>query len=138
MKLGDPYRLSCGHDGRIVWISKDKDFFAVKARVGAGSCCNRKIQNGRWKPTVFLIKASDENPQPHTDTSHLTTLVSRFLRTLENVKSWNQLDSLKGEAKLRHHVCNIIEYTFHFHRQQVTEQEVEKLMQLLEEGGTRK
>ena len=127
----------CGHDGRIVWISKDKDSFAVKARVGAGSCCNRKIQNGRWKPTVFLIKTSEENPQPHSDTSHLTTLVIRFLRTLENVKSWNQLDCLKGEAKLRHHLCNIIEYTFHFHRQQVTEQEVEKLMQLLEEGGTK-
>lgn len=56
---------------------------------------NRKIQNGRWKPTVFLIKTSDKKPQTHTDTSHLTTLVSRFLRTLENVKSWNQLDSLK-------------------------------------------
>ena len=135
MRLGDPYRLSCGHYGRIVWISKDKDFFAVKARVGAGSCCNRKIQNGRWKQTVFLIKTCNKNPQPHNNTSHLTTLVSRFLRTLQNMKPWNQLDSLKGEAKLRHHVCNIIEYTFHFHKQQVAEQEVEKLMQLLEEGG---
>jgi len=65
-------------------------------------------------------------------TSHLTTLVNRFLRTLENVKSWNQLDSLKGEARLRHHLSNIIEYTFHFHRQQITEQEVEKLIYLLE------
>ena len=136
MRLGDPYRLSCGHYGRIVWISKDKETFAVKARVGAGSCCNRKIQNGRWKPTVFLIKTCNKNPQPHNNTSHLTTLVSRFLRTLQNMKPWNQLDSLKGEAKLRHHVCNIIEYTFHFHKQQVAEQEVEKLMQLLEEGGT--
>lgn len=68
-------------------------------------------------------------------TSHLTTLVSRFLRTLENVKSLNQLDSLKGEAELKHHVCNIMEYTFYFHRQQVTEREVENLIQLLEEGG---
>ena len=65
-------------------------------------------------------------------TSHLTTLVSRFLKTLENVKSWNQLDSLKGEAELKRHVCNIMEYTFYFHKQQVTEQEVEKLIQLLE------
>ena len=68
-------------------------------------------------------------------TSHLTTLVSRFLRTLENVKSWNQLDSLKGEAELRHHLSNIIEYTFYFHKQKITEQEVEKLVHLLEKGG---
>ena len=136
MKLGDPYKLSCGHVGKIVWISKDGETFAVRARTGAGSCCNRKSRNGTWNPTVFLIKTSDKNSQTHANTSHLTTLVSRFLRTLENVKSWNQLDSLKGEAKLKHHVCNIIEYTFHFHKQQITEQEVEKLIHLLEKEGT--
>ena len=70
-------------------------------------------------------------------TSHLTTIVSRFLRTLQNMKSWNQLESLKGEAELRHHLCNIIEYTFYFHKQQVTEQEVEKLIHLLENGTIR-
>ena len=69
-------------------------------------------------------------------TSHLTTLVSRFLRTLENVKSWNHLDGLKGEAELKHHLCNVIEYTFYFHKQQITEHEVEKLVYLLEKGGT--
>jgi len=69
-------------------------------------------------------------------TSHLTTLVSRFLTTLENMKSWNQLDSLKGETELKHHVCSIIEYTFYFHKQKITEREVEKLIHLLEKGGT--
>jgi len=68
-------------------------------------------------------------------TSHLTTLVSRFLRALENVKSWNQLNSLKGEAELKRHLCNIIEYTFYFHKQQITEQEVARLVYLLENGG---
>ena len=68
-------------------------------------------------------------------TSHLTTLVARFLRALENVKSWNQLDSLTGEAELKRHLCNIIEYTFYFHKQQITEQEVEQLVDLLENGG---
>ena len=68
-------------------------------------------------------------------TSHLTTLVTRFLRALENVKRWNQLDSLTGEAELQRHLCNIIEYTFYFHRQQITEQEVEQLVDLLENGG---
>ncbi|MFQ5836566.1 MAG: hypothetical protein ACE5HG_01810 [Candidatus Bathyarchaeia archaeon] len=136
MKLGDPYTLSCGHKGKIVWISKDEENFAVKARTGAGSCCNRKSQNGTWNPTVFLIKKSDKNPHTYANTSHLTTLVSRFLKTLQNMKFWNQLDTLKGEAKLRHHLSNIMEYTFYFHKQQITEQEVEKLIHLLEKKGT--
>lgn len=68
-------------------------------------------------------------------TSHLTTLVTRFLKALENVKRWNQLDSLRGEAELKRHLCNIIEYTYYFHRQQITEQEVAQLVDLLERGG---
>lgn len=68
-------------------------------------------------------------------TSHLATLVDRFLRTLENMKLWNQLASVKGEAQLRHHLSNIIEYTFYIHRQQVTEGEVEELVQLLHGRG---
>ena len=68
-------------------------------------------------------------------TSHLTMFVTRFLRALENMKSWNQLDSLKGAAELKRDLCNIIEYTFYFHKQQITEQEVEQLVYLLESGG---
>lgn len=131
-KLGNPYRLSCRHMGKIVWISKNQEVLAVKSCTRASSCCNKKRRDGTWNPTVFLIKTSDKNSQTQTHTSHLTTLVSRFLKTLEYVKSWNQLDTLKGEAELKRHVCNIIEYTFYFHKQQVTEHEVEKLIQLLE------
>lgn len=64
--------------------------------------------------------------------SHLTTLVDRFLSTLDNVKTWNHLRNLVGEAELRRHLSNIIEYTFYFHKDQVSEQEVENLMRLLE------
>lgn len=67
-------------------------------------------------------------------TSHLTTLVHRFLQILQSIRTWNQLDSLKGEAEVRHQLSNIIEYTFYFHKQQITEQEVEQLIQLLEKG----
>ena len=67
-------------------------------------------------------------------TSHLTTLVNRFLITLDNIKRWNQLDNLVGEARLRHHLSNIIEYTFYFRQKLVTEQEVETLVKILEEG----
>jgi hypothetical protein len=51
------------------------------------------------------------------------------------VKSWNQLDSLKGEAELKRHLCDIMEYTFYFHKQKITEYEVEQLVHLLEKGG---
>ena len=67
--------------------------------------------------------------------SHLTTLATRFLTTLEDVKSWNHLDSLKGEAELKRHLSNIIEYTFYLHKQKITEHEVEQLVHLLEKGG---
>jgi hypothetical protein len=72
-----------------------------------------------------------------TETSHLTTLVNRFLTTLENVKHWNQLNNIVGKARLRHHLSNIIEYTFYYHKKLVTEQEVETPVQFLEEGGNR-
>lgn len=51
------------------------------------------------------------------------------------MKAWNQLDRLRGEVELQHHLGNIIEYTFHYHKQQITEQEVEQLIDLLENGG---
>jgi len=73
-----------------------------------------------------------------TQSSHLTTLVNRFLTTLENTKHWNQLDNLIGETRLKHHLSNIIEYTFYLRQKQVTEQEVETLVQILEEGGNPK
>jgi hypothetical protein len=76
-----------------------------------------------------------QSAEHQATTSHLTTLVHRFLETLENVKAWNQLQHMKGEAELRHHVSNIIECTFYFHKQHITEHEVEKLTQILEKRG---
>lgn len=70
-----------------------------------------------------------------TRTSHLTTLVNRFFTTLENTKRWNQLDNLVGEARLKHNLSNIIEYTFYYHQKLITEQEGETLIQMLEKGG---
>jgi hypothetical protein len=78
-----------------------------------------------------------EKDQMNTQISHLTTLVNRFLTALENIKQWNQLDNLVGEARLKHNLSNIIEYTFYYHKKWVTPQEVETLVQILEEGGNR-
>lgn len=68
--------------------------------------------------------------------SHLTTLVNRFLRAISQIKSWNMLDDLKGEIELRQHVSNIIEFTFFVHLNEITEKEVENLVQILENGGS--
>jgi hypothetical protein len=133
VSLGDHCTLSCGHEGRIVWISRDGDTFAVKARTGAHSCCNRKTHNGLWNPTIYLTKTK----RSQIVSSHLTTLVERFLRTLENVKDWNHLDNLVGEARLIQYLSNIIEYTFYYHKKWITPQEVETLVQILEKGGNK-
>jgi hypothetical protein len=132
-QLRESYNLPCGHEGRIVWISSDGDTFAVKARTGAHSCCNRKTHNGLWNPTIYLTKTN----RSQIVSSHLTTLVERFLRTLDNMKDWNQLDNLVGESRLKHNISNIIEYTFHYRQKLITAQEVETLVQILEEGGNR-
>jgi hypothetical protein len=132
-QLGEPYNLPCGHEGRIVWISRDGDTFAVKARTGAHSCCNRKTHNGLWNPTIYLTKTK----RSQIVSSHLTTLLERFLRTLDNMKDWNHLNNLVGEARLKHNLSNIIEYTFYYHKKKVTTQEVETLVQILEKGGNK-
>jgi hypothetical protein len=67
-------------------------------------------------------------------TSHLTTLVNRFLAALDNVKARHQLNHLAGEPALRRHLANIIEYTFYVHKPQITEHEVETLTHRLERG----
>jgi hypothetical protein len=136
MKVGDPYRLPCKHLGKIVWISKNGETVAVKAREGAGSCCNRKAPDGTWHPTVFLIKLRNEDPPAQANASHLTTLVHRFLATLQTMKSWNQLDRLHGAPQLKRHLANIIEYTFHIHNQHITHHGVERLIALLEHRRT--
>jgi len=93
-------------------------------------------------PHRILAKKQEPKPAKLEDscvqTSHLTTLVSRFLTTLNDIKRWNQIDNLVGDVRLRHQLSNIIEYTFYYHQKLVTEQEVETLVQILEEGGNRK
>jgi hypothetical protein len=78
-------------------------------------------------PEVLLNKKIDK-------ASHLATLTNRFLTTLNNIKKWNQLDHLVGEDRLKHHVSNIIEYTFYFRQKLITEQEIETLVKFLQEG----
>jgi hypothetical protein len=53
------------------------------------------------------------------------------------MKDWNHIDNLAGENKLKHYLSNIIEYTSYYHKNRVTPQEVETLVQILEKGGNK-
>jgi hypothetical protein len=50
MKIGDRVPLSCGHQGRVIWISEDGKTIAVK---GSHSSC-RTCYKAKGNPTVHL------------------------------------------------------------------------------------
>jgi hypothetical protein len=75
--------------------------------------------------------------------SHLTTLVERFLKALENSKRFHGLNHLEGEWELRHHLANVIEYLYYWHidptypRQNcytkiISDAEIQRLVKILE------
>jgi preprotein translocase subunit YajC len=51
MKVGDRIPLSCGHQGRVVWISDDGVTIAVKGSHSSCRTCYKAIGN----PTVHLM-----------------------------------------------------------------------------------
>ena len=58
LKLGDKFKLKCGHEGRVVWVNEDRNVIGV---VGA-----RKICKVCWKrtatnrtPNVYLISMDE-------------------------------------------------------------------------------
>jgi hypothetical protein len=54
MKLGDRVPLSCGHMGRVVWISEDAARMAVRGSSRSCSVCG-KGSKGRRTQTVYLM-----------------------------------------------------------------------------------
>jgi hypothetical protein len=54
MQVGDRYQLSCGHEGRIVFISEDEKRFWVQGKRRGCATCG-KGRSGEWTPTVYLI-----------------------------------------------------------------------------------
>jgi len=75
--------------------------------------------------------------------SHLTILVERFLKALENSKQFHGLNHLEGEWELKHHLANIIEYLYYWHIdptyphrdrhiKELSDAEVQRLIKILE------
>ena len=59
LKVGDGYRLDCGHEGRVVWISEDRKTIGV---TGVNESCRScgKTTSSNWTPTVYFIRFNDE------------------------------------------------------------------------------
>jgi len=55
LRVGDRYRLNCGHEGRIVWVSEDRKTIGVVGVNGSCRSCGKKSSGG-WTPTVHLMQ----------------------------------------------------------------------------------
>jgi len=75
--------------------------------------------------------------------SHLTILVERFLKALENSKRFHGLNHLEGEWELRHHLANVIEYLYYWcidpvyphkdrYAKEISDAEIQRLIKVLE------
>ena len=62
MKVGDRYRLACGHEGRVVWISPTMDRFAVKGVKRSCRTCGKRT-SGEWSPSVYLLSGDERAAQ---------------------------------------------------------------------------
>ena len=57
LNVGDEYQLSCGHQGKVIWISTDQQSFAVQGKRHSCINCGKKT-SGTWTPTVYTFQAS--------------------------------------------------------------------------------
>lgn len=64
-KVGDRYRLACGHEGRVVWISPKGDTFAVKGAKRTCHFCGKRT-SGDWSPSVYLLSGDERADQRQT------------------------------------------------------------------------
>jgi len=53
VKVGDAYRLPCGHEGKITWIKEDT--IAVEGPTRGNFCVQCNPRSSRSHPTIFLI-----------------------------------------------------------------------------------
>ncbi|UCH01683.1 MAG: hypothetical protein JSV20_07510 [Candidatus Bathyarchaeota archaeon] len=63
VKKGDRFELTCGHQGRVIWVSNEGTSFGVRGvRRGCRVC--GKGTKGSWTPTVYL-HTNGEAPITH-------------------------------------------------------------------------
>jgi hypothetical protein len=54
MQKGEHFKLECGHEGRIIWVSSNKTVFGVRGSNRSCQSCGKKTSGG-WVPTIYLI-----------------------------------------------------------------------------------
>lgn len=65
MKKGDRFRLKCGHEGKVVWVSSDGKSFGVQGVRRGCSICG-KGSSSAWTPTVYLFFVDERNSELKT------------------------------------------------------------------------
>lgn len=55
VKVGDMYRLSCGHEGRVVYSNEDGSAFWVRGKRRGCATCG-KGRSSQWTPTTYLMR----------------------------------------------------------------------------------
>lgn len=58
MKKGDFFKLECGHEGRIIWISLDQKAFGVRGSNRSCRICGKKTVGG-WVPTIYMFSVDE-------------------------------------------------------------------------------
>jgi hypothetical protein len=54
MKVGDRYRLSCGHEGRVIHVTDGAPSFCVQGMQRGCTTCG-KGRSTEWTPTTYVI-----------------------------------------------------------------------------------
>lgn len=54
VKVGDRYRMPCGHEGRVIHVMEDTPSFCVQGmRRGCATC--GKGRSSEWTPTTYVM-----------------------------------------------------------------------------------
>ena len=55
MKYGDNFKLECGHDGKVIWMSPDNKTIGVRGVRRSCRICGKKSA-GSWTPNVYIFE----------------------------------------------------------------------------------
>lgn len=58
LKHGDTFRLECGHEGKVIWISSDGKRIGVRGVRRSCRTCGKKSA-GSWSPNVYIVSLDE-------------------------------------------------------------------------------
>jgi hypothetical protein len=58
LKEGNRFKLECGHEGRVVWVSSDGETFGVQGVRKSCTVCG-KGPSSTWTPTVYFFQQEE-------------------------------------------------------------------------------